>query len=227
MPPPDETLIHNVVQLAAQGMKRRAIARALHMSRNTVRQILIDHGETRITEHLALALPCIRTRPSKLDAFRPKIVELLGQYADITAQRVFEILRDKGFDGGETIVKDLVRRIRPKPAPKPSLETAPREPGDMAECDWASYPVPFTHAPLAKLQVFGYTLRYSTRKHYSFHESNGLHPLMDGHVHAFNRLGGAARRCKYDNQKPVSGNSDPGGIDGSGRCRKLAEPFFA
>jgi transposase len=184
-------------------MKRRAIARALHISRNTVRQILIEHGEARTTEHLALEKPCVRTRPAKLDAFRPKIDELLRQYADITAQRVFEILRDKGFDGGETIVKDLVRRIRPKPAPKPSLETAPREPGDMAECDWASYPVPFTHAPAAKLQVFGYTLRYSTRKYYSFHESNGLHPLMDGHVHAFDRFHGAARRCKYDNQKPV------------------------
>ncbi len=46
-------------------------------------------------------------------------------------------------------------------------------------------------------------LRYSTRKYYSFHESNGLHPLMDGHVGAFARFDGAARRCKYDNQKPV------------------------
>jgi transposase len=26
---------------------------------------------------------------------------------------------------------------------------------------------------------------------------------MDGHVHAFERFGGAARRCKYDVQKPA------------------------
>ncbi len=96
-----------------------------------------------------------------------------------------------------------MRRIRPKKAPKPSLETAPREPGDMAECDWSPYPVTFTNAPPMTLQAFGYTLRYSTRKFYSFHESNGLHPLMDGHVHAFERFEGAARRCKYDSQKPV------------------------
>jgi transposase len=203
MSPPDENLIYSVVQLAKEGMKWRAIARALHISRNTVRQIINIHGEARTTEHFALVRPRTCARPSKLDPFRPKVDELLRQYVDITAQRVFEILRDQGFDGGYTGVKELVRRVRPKPAPKPSLETPPREPGDMAECDWSPYPVTFTHAPPMTLQAFGYTLRYSTRKFYSFHEGNGLHPLMDGHVHAFERFGGAARRCKYDNQKPV------------------------
>ena len=203
MPPPDETLIHNVVQLSREGMKRRAIARALHISRNTVRQILSEHDAARQDEHSALPRPRTCTRPSKLDSFRPKVDELLRQYTDITAQRVFEILREGGFDGGETIVKDLVRRVRPQPPPKPSLETPPREPGEMAECDWSPHRVTFTHAAPMSLQVFGYTLRYSTRKFYSFHEGNGLHPLMDGHVHAFARFGAAARRCKYDNQKPV------------------------
>jgi transposase len=204
MPPPDESILHDVVQLAKQGMTWRAIARALHISRNTVRQIMRGHAEARTREHCALVRPrTAPSRPSKLDPFRREVDALFRQYPDITAQRVYEILRDKGFDGGETIVKDLVRRIRPKPAPKPSLETPPREPGDMAECDWSPYPVTFTHAPPMTLQAFGYTLRYSTRKFYSFHEGNGLHPLMDGHVHAFERFGAAARRCKYDNQKPV------------------------
>jgi len=203
MPPPDETTIHTVVQLSVQGMKRRAIARALHISRNTVRQILTDHHDARSVEHSALPQPRTRNRSSKLDPFRPKIDELLRKYNNITAQRIFEILRDNGYDGGETIVKNHVRRIRPKPSPKPSLVTPPREPGDMAECDWSPYQVAFTHAAAMNLQVFGYTLRYSTRKYYSFHEGNGLHPLMDGHVHAFERFGGAACRCKYDSQKPV------------------------
>lgn len=201
--PPDERLIHDVVQLARDGMTGRAIARALKISRNTVRQIVREHGDARQRPHSAL--PARRTvhRPSKLDSFRPKIDELFRVYPDITAQRVFEILREKGFDGGYTVVKDLVRRLRPKKPPTPSLETAPREPGDMAECDWSPYPVTFTHAAPMDLQAFGYTLRYSTRKFYSFHEGNGLHPLMDGHVHAFERFEGAACHCKYDSQKPV------------------------
>jgi len=201
--PPDENLVYSVVQLAKGGMKWRAIARGLHISRNTVRQIMSTHGEARTSEHSALVGRRTRPRPSKLDPFRAKVDELLRQYADITAQRVFEILREEGFDGGYSGVKELVRRVRPKPAPKPSLQTPAREPGDMAECDWSPYPVTFTQAPPMSLQAFGYTLRYSTRKYYSFHQGNGLHPLMDGHVRAFERFGGAARHCKYDSQKPV------------------------
>jgi transposase len=203
VPPLDEQRIHDVLQLHRQGMKWRAIARALRISRNTVRQIVRAHADARHNPHCALPTRHSYRRPSKLDPFRPQIDELFRLYPDITAQRVFECLRAKEFDGGYTVVKDLVRRIRPKPAPRPSLQTAPREPGDMAECDWSPYPLTFTHAPPITLQAFGYTLRYSTRKCYSFHEGTGLHALMDGHVHAFARFAGAARQCKYDNQKPV------------------------
>ena len=204
MPPHDEQLIHDVLALDRDRMKWRAIARALHISRNTVRRIVTEHDRSREQPHAALVARKSIARPSKLDSLRPRIEELLKTYEDITAQRVFEILREeKGFDGGYSGVKRLVRKLRPKKPPKPSLETPPREPGDMAECDWASYPVVFTHAPPMTLQAFGYVLRWSTRKYYGFHEGNGLHPLMDGHVHAFERFGGAARRCKYDSQKPV------------------------
>jgi len=203
MPPLDQKRIHDVLQLDREGMKWRAIARALRISRNTVRQIVREHAGARQNPHSALPTRRSYRRASKLDPFRAQIDELFGLYPDITAQRVFEILRAKDFGGGYTVVKDLVRRIRPKKAPTPSLHTAPREPGDMAECDWSPYPITFTHAPPVTLQVFGYTLRYSTRKFYSFHQGNGLHPLMDGHVHAFERFGGAAIHCKYDNQKPV------------------------
>jgi len=53
--------------------------------------------------------------------------------------------------------------MRPKPTKKPSLETPPRVPGDMAESDWSLYEVNFTQAPPMSLQAFGYTLRWSTR----------------------------------------------------------------
>jgi transposase len=203
MPPTDEKLIHEVVQLDKEGMKWRAIGRAKGISRNTVKQIVLEHREARERPHTALPVPPNHSRPSKLDPFREQIDGLLKTYPDITAQRVLEILREKGFDGGYTGVKELVHRIRPRPAPTASLETSPREPGDMAECDWSPYEVTFTHAPAATLQAFGYTLRFSTRKAFGFQEGNGLHPLMHEHVHAFERFGGAARRCKYDSQKPV------------------------
>jgi transposase len=203
MPRPDEKLIHDVVLLDSQKMKRRAIARALHISRNTVRRILTDQAKGRVQPHSVLPTPSLQQRPSILDRFRPQVDELMRHYPDITAQRVYEELRAKHFEGGYTGVKELVRALRPKPAPTPSLETPRREPGDLGECDWSSYPVRFTHAPPAVLQAFGYALRFSFRKYFGFHERSDLHALMAGHVHAFERFQGVPRRCKYDNQKPV------------------------
>ena len=47
----------------------------------------------------------------------------MNHFSDITAQRIFEILREEGFDGGYTGVKNYVRRLRPPPKPTPSLVT--------------------------------------------------------------------------------------------------------
>jgi orotate phosphoribosyltransferase-like protein len=50
-----EELLHQVALLAKQGESRRAIARALGVSRNTVRTLLATHAEDREAEHVALA----------------------------------------------------------------------------------------------------------------------------------------------------------------------------
>ena len=49
----DERTIHDVVQLDREGMSWRAIARALKISRNTVRQIMTTHKERRKGQHSA------------------------------------------------------------------------------------------------------------------------------------------------------------------------------
>ena len=126
-------LVHEVVLLARQKVPRRAIARAVRVSRNTVKKILEAHTEQREEGHAALAAPAPRLpRASKLDRFKGRVAELLKEYPNITAQRVFEILTSEGFGGCYTSVKKYVRTVRPKPPPKPSLETPQWGPGEMA-----------------------------------------------------------------------------------------------
>jgi transposase len=199
-----EELVHQVVILAEQGVSRRALTRALGVSRNTVRALLREHARSRAEPHTALAAaPARAPRASPLDAHLPRIVALLGQYEDITAQRIFEVLREEGFAGGYTAVKKRVRRLRPAPAPKPSLITPSYGPGEMAENDWSPWEVTYTSGRKEKVQGFSYVLVFSKRKHIDVYRQSDLFALMDGHVGAFDRLGGAARECKYDSQKPV------------------------
>lgn len=199
-----EELVHQVLMLAKQGTPARAIARALGIGRNTVRRVLAALADGRESAHVAVApRPPRAPRPSKLDAWRPRIVELVTRFPAITAQRVFEILRDEGFGGGYTAVKRCVRRMRPPPKPAPSLPTPVYGPGEMAESDWSPYEIQFTTGTTVVVQALSYVLVSSRRKYLGLYESNDLHALMAGHVHAFGRFAGCAGQCKYDSQKPV------------------------
>jgi transposase len=199
-----EELVHKVVTLHAQGVGRRAIARSQRVSRNTVSKILREHQAARKSEHSALPTPPKRApRSKKIDAFAPKVAELLTRFPDITAQRVFEELRDAGFSGGSTAVKEYVHATRPRPKATPSLATPVYAPGQMAESDWSPHTIDFTVAGRKKVEIFSYVLCHSRRNSYSVFEHADSQSLMDGHELAFQRFGGAAHECKYDCQKSV------------------------
>jgi transposase len=200
-----EELLSALVTLHRQGLSRRAIARALGVSRNTVRALIAAHTVARETEHTAVTKPPSRApRASKVDAYQRRIADLLQQYPDITAQRVFETLREEGFTGGYTAVKKSLRRLRPPPRPEPSLATPDYGPGEMGESDWSPYEITFLDGHKEKVQAFSYVLVYSTRKFFEIYRHADLHALMDGHVGAFHRFSGAAATCTYDGQKSVA-----------------------
>ena len=202
-----EELVHDIVMLARQGMSVRAIARALHVGRNRVRNLLRSHEAARTGETPPTALPPPpASRPSMLDVHEAFVRDLLARFPDITAQRVYEELcarPDVGFEGGYTIVKELVRALRPRPVVEVSTPVEEPQPGQVAECDWASITIDFKNRTRRKLQIFGYTLAYSHRRYYRMYDRPDFHTLLDGHVEAFDHLEGLAEECKYDGQKTV------------------------
>lgn len=201
-----EELVHEAVTLHREGMSRRAIARRLGISRNTVANILRAHAEAREAPHTALPKRNTRApRMKKTDPYRGRVERLIEKYPGITAQRVLEILKaQNGYEGGYTAVKKLVRELRPKPKRKPSLQTPNFGPGKMAESDWSSYEVALLRGGKLKIQLFSYILTQSKRPYYEAFETYDVHALMSGHVGAFERFGGLAECCKYDGQAAVA-----------------------
>ena len=132
------------------GASFRAIARALHVDRKTVADVIHTYERTRDTPHSAL--PRIRARRSQLDAYADDIAALLERYPDITAVRLDEELRAKGFTGGHTIVKDRLRRLRPQPTRAPIIrfETGP---GVQAQMDYSPFEIPFTDEGLSLIHI--------------------------------------------------------------------------
>ncbi len=182
------------------GASFRAIARALRLDRKTVADVIHTYDRTRDTPHSAL--PRGRARRSQLDAYADQIGALLERYPDITAVRLDEELRAKGFTGGHTIVKDRLRRLRPQPthAPVVRFETGP---GVQAQMDYSPFEIPFTEEGRRRVHAFSYILGYSRRRYLRFVESQDFPTTVREHVRAFEYLGGAATVCLYDNMKVV------------------------
>lgn len=174
----------------------RKISRHLLVDRRTIGRIIENLNNDR---QVADSSPkAARTpRASKLDIYKDRIQSILVEFPDARPMRIFEILREDGFDGGYTIVKDYLRRIAPAPAAKPAdrFET---EPGEQAQQDWAEYALPF-----GKVIIFSYILAFSRRQYVEVADSQDFYDLIRGHVRAFNHLRGLARTCLYDNQKAI------------------------
>ena len=75
-------------------------------------------------------------RSSKLDPFKNDIVRMLERHS-YSAVQIYQRIKEDGFEGGYTIVKDYVHRVRPaKTKAYLKLSFAP---GECAQVDWGSY----------------------------------------------------------------------------------------
>lgn len=191
-------LQNEVVRRWREGASQRAIAQALGISRGRVQRVLSEHAAAREGRSASAG----RKRPSLLDAYAEVITDLLGRYPDITAVRLHEELRSRGFSGKYTIVRDRLSALRPAPVKSPVVrfETAP---GAQAQMDYSTYEIEFLEEGRRKVHAFSYVLGYSRRQYLRFVERQDFPTTLQQHVRAFEHLGGVAATCLYDNMKVV------------------------
>lgn len=195
---------NEIVRRWREGTSQRAIARALGVSRDRVARVLARHQDARNGQ----TVPAPR-RPSLLDAYETVIQELLGRYPDLTATRLWEELRSRGFSGGYTLVRERWSQLRPRTTRRPVIrfETAP---GAQAQMDYAVYDLEFTAEGRRRVNLFSYVLGYSRRQYLRFVEAQDFDTTLQQHVRAFEHLGGVAATCLYDNFKVVVSDHDGG-----------------
>ncbi len=118
--------------LRKHGASIRELARATGRSRNTVRRHLRE-GEAAATRKPA------PKRAEKLDPFKGYVVDRLKAAAPdrIPASVLFREIQARGYQGGETRVKQFVRGLTPTPAAEPVVRFE-TEPGHQMQADWAS-----------------------------------------------------------------------------------------
>jgi transposase len=198
-----EELEHLIITLRDEGWSIRGLGRRLQMGRNTLRRILRKKDSDRNEGHDLLVQ---RGRPaprrSKLDSFLPAIQKLLEEFPALTGQRLYEELKIKGYEGGISILRDRLRKLRPKPKRDPVMrfETGPGLQGQM---DWSPYTLPFARSGKAEILCFSYILGFSRRQYIDFTTDRKFFTLIRRHQDAFRHFEGVPKQCLYDGEKTV------------------------
>ena len=97
-------------------------------------------------------------RGSLIDPFKPHIARLLDAHP-YSAQQIFQRLREEGYQGSMTVLRDYIRRIRPPRRPVYlKLHFAP---GECAQVDWGAQGTVAVGNTLRRLSFFVMVLAYS------------------------------------------------------------------
>jgi transposase len=178
-----------VRELAAEGVSQRQIAERLGMNRRTVAR-LARSGEPPLYRRARAG--------SAVDVHEPLMREVLTEWPAIKAPRMTEILRTHGYAGSVDQVKRRLRELRP-PAVRPAQRTG-YAPGQVAQVDWAEMESrPKLLGAERRVYALILTLPYSGAQtaHFSFDMT--VESFLEGHVRAFDYLGGVPAECVYDN----------------------------
>ena len=171
------------------GLTITQIARELHLSPRTVgRWLAEDKFRQRLTP----------SRPSKLDPFKPQIVRWL-QTHPYTAAQVYLRLREAGYAGGMSIVKEYVRQIRPPRTP--AFLTLSFAPGECAQVDWGQFGSINVGNTRRRLSFFVMVMCYSRMMYVEFTVSETMEHFLACHANAFAFFGGVVGKVMVDNLK--------------------------
>ena len=137
-------------------------------------------------------------RTSKLDPFKPQIVQMLEKYPYSAAQ-VLQRLRAQGFAGGYSTVKAYVRTVRP--TRQPAFLKLAFAPGECAQADWGSFGAVRVGHTSRRLSFFVMVLCYSRLMYVEFTVSQTMEHFLACHQHAFEFFGGVPHSVMVDNLK--------------------------
>lgn len=169
----------------------RRISLLLSIDRKTVRRV-IDRKTVQLEKAKV-------NRTSLIDPYREEIKEFLIKDPRMAASTMLHRLRDHGYMGGLTILKDHVRELKTKASPRLKeaflrLEFAP---GECAQVDWGEFGDVFGTG--VKIHCFVMVLCYSRMTYIEFTRSERFEDFIRCHENAFNYFGGVPKECWYDN----------------------------
>jgi transposase len=172
--------------------RRNTIAKQLSIHHSVVERVLMQHG---------VSAEQLRIQPSILDPFIPFVKATLAEYPTLNAQRLYQMVRERGYQGGPDHFRHMLTRYRPRTAVDAYLRLSTL-PGEQAQVDWAAFGKIKIGDAERKLYGFIMVLSWSRHVFLKFYLNQTTANFQRGHVDAFKFFGGfLSREIYYDNLK--------------------------
>tara|TARA_R110002072_G_C7952105_1_gene533285 strand:+ start:657 stop:2264 length:1608 start_codon:yes stop_codon:yes gene_type:complete len=167
------------------------IATQLNIHYSVVDRILAQAGLPKIER---------TQRASIIDPYLPFITETLNEFPTLTAARLHDMVKQRGYAGAPSFFRQRIRELRPRKQPEAYLRLKTL-PGEQAQVDWGH----FGHIQIGKakrpLMAFVMVLSWSRKIFLRFYLNQQMENFLRGHVAAFEAWQGLPRVLLYDNLK--------------------------
>jgi transposase len=191
-------------------LSQRAIYRRTGVHRDTIRRALGSPEPPRYGPR--------PRRPSKLDRFLPSIEALLDNEPTLSGVRILEEITEAGYEGGKTILDDLLRELRPRflPPPRTHQRTIYR-PGELCQFDLCEpkAEIPVGHGQTRRGFIVTAELPYSRAFAGALVFSKEFPDIAWGMCRCLQRLGALPRKAVWDREGAIAPRGRP------------TEPFLA
>jgi len=191
---------------------REQIRRAYYIEKKSIRQIAREQRRSRRSVRKAIAsaeakysLSQARRSPV-LGPYKERIEELLKENEALppkqryTGKRIYEKIKEEGYQGSESAVRRQVGLRRQERKQREVYLPLEYDPGGDAQVDWGEGQV-IMNGEWETAQLFVMRLCHSRRVLVQAYPTQRQECFLEGHVLAFQHFGGVPRRITYDNLK--------------------------
>ncbi len=200
---------HRVQVLRQGGKKLRRIAAETGIPLRSVKRI-VRESPIEAPGDVASAKARGVGRPSLVEAYRERIVDVLAAEPKLKTLEILHRLRGLGYAGAKTALYEAVRGLRPRPVtPLVRFEGLP---GEFSQHDFGRVEVRYLDGGEERIHFFASRLKYSRWVDVQLVEDERIESLVRSLLAGFASFGGIPLVAVFDNPKTVTLGREGGRI---------------
>jgi len=167
------------------------IASQLFVHHSVVDRVISQAGQPKVER---------ATQPTMVDPYLPFVIETLDKFPKLSAARLYDMVKERGYPGQPSYFRQRIAEIRPRPQPEAYLRLKTL-PGEQAQVDWGHFGHITIGTAKRPLMAFVMVLSWSRQIFLRFYLNQQIENFLRGHVEAFERWRGLPKVLLYDNLK--------------------------